>query len=246
MKIFEAKSVIEALENASKELNIPLNEIHYIIRNNKLDEKAIIEVYSLDDVCVFGKEYLKNVINNLNIDVEIDSFIKDNEIYINVDSEKKSILIGKNGKTLKAFDELISLAISSNFKRKFNVFFDIGNYKEKKYSRITNFVKQAAIEVVEKHNEIKIKIADDLEKKIVYQTLKKFNDIFIENVGFGDNHSILIRYANKNSNKNAEKIEGFNNKNDVFTSINNNHTDYSKNIEQNEKEINLSQDIKND
>ena len=91
MKIFEAKSVIEALENASQDLNIPINNLHYIIKNNKFDEKVIIEVYSLDDVCDFGKEYLKNVINNLNIDVEVNASVDNGDIYINVESKKKSI-----------------------------------------------------------------------------------------------------------------------------------------------------------
>lgn len=236
MKIFEAKSVIEALENASKELGIPLNEIHYIIRNNKFDEKAVIEVYSLNDVCDFGKEYLKNIINNLNISVEINSYIDNNCVYINIDSEKKSILIGKNGRTLKVFDDLINLAISSNFKRKFNIFFDIGDYKNKKYSKIINFVKQAAIDVVEKHNEIKINISDDYEKKIVYQTLKKFNDIFVENINFGDNCSILIKYKNKNDKKIKEE-----NKSEFFTSINNNFVDHAS-----EKEEVIKQNESND
>lgn len=58
-KIFEANSIIEAVDNASKELDISFNDVHYVIKNNKSDEKVVIEVYSLEDVCDFGKEYLK-------------------------------------------------------------------------------------------------------------------------------------------------------------------------------------------
>ena len=132
------------------------------------------------------------------------------------------------------------MAISSHFKRKFNVFFDIGDYKSKKYSKITNFVKQAAIEVVEKHNEIKINIKDDLEKKIVFQVLKKFNDIYIENIGFGDNHAILIKYKHNKNNK-SEEIT--NHKSSFFTSINTNNDEKQ---ESNEDQQNQNIDVTKD
>lgn len=227
-KIFEANSIIEAVDNASKELDISFNDVHYVIKNNKSDEKVVIEVYSLEDVCDFGKEYLKNIISSLGINTDIKSYIDDdNNIHIVVDSEEKSILIGKNGVTLKAFDELINLAISSKFKKKMSIFFDIGDYKSRNYTKIVNMAKQAAIEVIEKHNEVKLNVINSYEKKAVFQVLKKFNDVTGEIIGIGEKKAILIKYkgyANHSVDQNSQidfKKNNTTNENNFFTSANN-------------------------
>lgn len=224
-KVFEANSIIEAIDNASKELDIPFNDVHYIIKNDKSDEKVVIEVYSLEDVCNFGKEYLKNIIDSLGIDTVIRSNIdEDNVIHITIESEEKSILIGKNGVTLKAFDELINLAVSSKFKKKMNIFFDIGDYRSRNHIKIVNITKQAAIEAIEKHNEIKLNITNDYDKKAIFQVLKKFNDVTGEIVGFGDKKAVLIKYKNHvniaDHNKQDFKKENNVNVENFFTSAN--------------------------
>ena len=139
MKTFEGKTIEDAVENAAKEMNIPTDQVHYIIREEKaggllgIGKSATIEVYSMDDVCNYGCDYLKNAIKTIGIEIEVKAEVnEENVIRITINSERNPILIGHNGKTLRALNDLVRLAVSNHFKRRYRILLDVGDYKDKK------------------------------------------------------------------------------------------------------------------
>ncbi|NCA97335.1 MAG: protein jag, partial [Bacteroidia bacterium] len=118
MKKYQAKTVEEALELASQELGVEQAEINFAIQEEKkgLFKKVTIEVYELIDAVAFAEEYIKDVTASLGITSETTTVLKDDIIHISINSDHNPILIGKNGVTLQALNELARLAVSSKFK----------------------------------------------------------------------------------------------------------------------------------
>jgi len=203
MKIFEAKTIEEAVENASKELNIPTNEVHYIIKEEKsgilgLGKTATIEVYTLEDVFEFGANYLKNAIKSIGIETEITSQINEEGIIrMTLNSERNPILIGRNGRTLRALNDLVRLAVSNHFKRRYRILLDVGDYKDKKYSKIIGIARRAAKEVSRQHIDIKLDAMTSDERRMVHQVLTNFSDVATESIGEGERRAVVIKYTGK-------------------------------------------------
>lgn len=120
MKIYQAKTIEEAVNLAAQELGILPNDVNFAVQEEKkgLFKKVTIEVYETSDAIEFAENYIKDVTNALGIDSETTTSLREDIIHISINSDHNPILIGKNGKTLQALNELTRLAVSSKFKEK--------------------------------------------------------------------------------------------------------------------------------
>lgn len=209
MKYFTGKKLDDALNEASKELGIPVEEISYVITEEKKGlfiKRVTIGVEEIEDIIDFAEGYIKDVCHELGLDASIKTFYKDDLIKILIETNHNSILIGNNGACLQSLNELVKLAVSSKFKKRTRILLDIGNYKDKKYSRVIFVAKKAAKEVSKTHTDIKLDPMTPDERKKVHNALSSWRNIKTESVGDGKNRAIVIRYVgNSKEPRNSEK-----------------------------------------
>ena len=150
MKIYTAKTVDEALEQAAEEQGVAINELIYAVSDKKkgiFNKKIIVEVYDLSDIVRFAEDYVLNVIDNLGIESTLHTVLDNEIIRITIDSTHNPVLIGKNGRTLQALNELVKLAVSNHFKKRFRILLDINGYKDEKYNRLKRLARKCARDV---------------------------------------------------------------------------------------------------
>ena len=132
MKLYSGKTLADCLKQASEELNVSEEELIYKIVEEKkglFSKKTTISVEETSDVILFVEEYIKDICHALNLDASLKTFYRDNLIKVLIETNHNSILIGNNGKSLESLNELVKLAVSQKFRRKFRILPDIGNYK---------------------------------------------------------------------------------------------------------------------
>lgn len=199
MKTYTAKSVEEAVELASQELGIPSDELIYSIVEEKkalFGKKASINVYELTDAIEFAETYVKDVIESLGIgDVKTKTSLEDDIIRIEIDSDHNPILIGKNGVTLQALNEITRLAVSGKFRRRFRILLDIGDYKNGKYSRVAGIARRTAKEVQKTKVDVTLDPMPSDERRIVHNALSNFSHIATESSGEGHRRAVTIKYV---------------------------------------------------
>ena len=199
IKVFKGNNFDSTLSEAKKELG---DDFYYIVCSEKNDPECVLETYNLNDVAEYGKKYLYEGIKSLNIESNIDFNINNEEKIINilVSSNRNSILIGSSGKTLRAFNTLLRIIISNRFKRKFRIFLDIGNYKNKKFFQIINIARKVAKEAIRQRFDVKMDNMTSEERKIIHQSLIDIKDIKTESVGEEENNKfIILRYQGEKS-----------------------------------------------
>ena len=198
MKKYTAKTVEEAVKLASEDLKIEESELVYEIEEEKktlFTKKATIAVYEVADIIEYAEEYIKTVINGLGLEVSLQTFYRDGVAKILIETNKNSLIIGKNGSTLQSLNELVKLACNTKFKRKVRILLDIGDYKDKKYSKVISLAKRSAKEVLKTHVDIKLDPMTPDERKKVHNALSTFKNIKTESVGDGKERSIVIKYV---------------------------------------------------
>ena len=201
MKTYTAKSVEEAVKLAAEELLIDENDVIFTITDEKkglLSKKATIVVYELSDAIEFAEEYIKNVIESLGIgSVTTKASLEDDIIRITIDTDHNPVLIGKNGVTLQALNEIVRLAVSGKFRRRFRILLDIGDYKNSKYVRVASVARRTAKEVQKTHVDVVLDPMPSDERRIVHNVLSNFSHIATESSGEGRRRAVTIKYVEK-------------------------------------------------
>jgi spoIIIJ-associated protein len=197
MKTYTTKTLEEALATAEKELNIPAQELSYKIVEEKtgiFSRKLVIEVYETTDAIEFAEAYLQKTISQFGIEVKTKTELKDDIIHITLDTPRNPILIGKNGVTLQALNELVRLATSSKFKKRYRILLDINDYKEAKYDKVVAIAKRIARDVVKNKQDLTLDPMPADERRMVHNALSGMPNIKTESVGEGHRRAICIRY----------------------------------------------------
>ena len=197
MKTYTAKTLEDVLAQAEKELNTPANDLSYKIVDEKtgiFSRKLVVEVYEVSDAIAFAEAYLTKTISQMGIEVTAQTTLKDDIINITLNSPRNPILIGKNGITLQALNELVRLATSSKFKKRFRILLDINDYKEAKYDKVIAIAKRIARDVTRTKVDVTLDPMPADERRMVNGALTGMPNIKTESVGEGHHRAICIRY----------------------------------------------------
>lgn len=184
------------LEEILTENNLTRDEVVYttgVIKKGLFKgETTEVIVYKKDDVYAFSKDYLKELINNLGLDVSFEIKKNDDRTVIKMYSDNNSILIGHNGNTLKAIETLLRQKIQLETGINFAISLDVENYKDKKVSRIERLAKQTAKEVSKTKVAASLENMNAYERRIVHNALTNFKGVTTKSEGEEPNRHVVI------------------------------------------------------
>lgn len=198
MKTYTGKTVEEALQTASSETGVSIDDLIYIITDKKVGlftKKIVVEVYDLPDVIKFAEDYLLGVIDSLKIESTVRTRLDDQVMRMTIDSTHNPILIGRNGKTLQAFNELVKLAVSNRFHKRFRILLDINGYKDNKYTRLIRMARRYGREVQKTKTTYTFDPMPADERRAIHNALNIMSNIRTESIGEGAQRQVQIIYV---------------------------------------------------
>ena len=172
---FDGKDEQVALEKALKELNV--SEKNVIYKTEKVKGKifkssVIIKIITLKEIQEFVKEYLSNLVKSMGLDeINFESSINNNTINIKMYSSNNSILIGREGKTLKALEIIIKQVILNNINMSPKIILDVENYKDKQNYFLEKVAKQVAREVKKTKVPASLENMNSYQRRIIHNCL---------------------------------------------------------------------------
>src|SRR5574344_1496667 len=188
MKEYQGKTAEEALSNAAEELNVPVDQLIYIVSDKKkglFSKKIVVQIYEIADVIKYAEDYILEVVDNLEIESAVQSVYDNDIIRITVDSAHNPVLIGKNGKTLQALNELTKLAVSNHFHKRFRILLDINGYKDSKYSRLIKMARRIGHETQRTKATYTFDPMPADERRTIHNALNNMPNIRTESIGEG-------------------------------------------------------------
>ncbi|MBE6140257.1 MAG: KH domain-containing protein [Firmicutes bacterium] len=181
MIIKEGKEKEEIISQILEENNLKEEDILYQIQEKKvgLFNKRNIEIkaYLKKDLIEEVKTNLKEIVQGLGIDVNFEVKQKDDYIIVKMYSDNNPILIGKNGRTLKALEILVKQIILVKYQVYLKIILDVENYKDKVESSIIRLAKKIAKEVKQTNIEARLDDMNAFERRIVHNALADFTGI---------------------------------------------------------------------
>ena len=198
MKSYTGKTVEEALANASQDSGTPVEELIYVVTDKTkgiFAKKVIVEVYDLADVIKYAEDYVLAVVDNLGIESTVNTKLDDDIIRIIIDSTHNPILIGKNGKTLLALNELTKLAVCNHFHKRFRILLDVNGYKDSKYDRLARIARKCAHDVQKTKATYTFDPMPADERRIIHNACSGMPHIRTESTESGTRRRVQIIYV---------------------------------------------------
>ena len=198
MKSYAGKTVEDALKAASEDLGTPVDDLIYVVTDRTkgiFNKKMIIDVYELSDIIKYAEDYVLSVIDQLGIESTVNTRLDDDIIRITIDSTHNPILIGKNGKTLQALNELTKLAVSNHFHKRFRVLLDVNGYKDNKYDRLARVARRYAHEVQKTKATYTFDPMPADERRAIHNACSGMPHIRTESSGEGTHRQVQIIYV---------------------------------------------------
>jgi len=197
---FETKALNDsAIQQAAQELRVNKDFIELNVIEEKksmlgLNKTYIVEAVVDFDVIKDGIEYLKILLENMQIEAVIEAKqIDKRQILFNIEAKENPILIGKNGKTLDAIQTLLKNYINLYVEEYYVVLVDIGGYKEQRKKQLEILATKSAMDVVKTKIATKLGKMNAYERRIIHTKLADWRDVTTESEGDEPNRFVVIK-----------------------------------------------------
>ena len=156
-------------------------------------KKVEIEVIEKRNVIKDIKEYLTNLLKEMGFSVNIE--VKKSEEYPKfiIFSDNDALLIGKNGKNLKALSLVVSQYLNKELGKNYKFNIDVNEYKEKREKSLERLARKIAREVKVSKVEVKMDSMNSYERRIIHNTLTNYKGIYTESEGEEPNRCVIIK-----------------------------------------------------
>lgn len=193
----EGKEKEVVLDEILTENNLKLDDIVYTTKENKgklfKGNTVTVTVIKKEELYNITKEYLKELIEGLGLEVNFEIQKKDDVNILKIYSNRNAILIGKNGQTLRALEILVKQMLQAKYNINFKVILDVENYRQKRQRSLEFLAKKTAKEVVRTKVEVHMDNMNAYERRIIHNVLTDFKGVKTESEGEEPNRHIVIK-----------------------------------------------------
>ena len=195
---YSGKSKEEAIKKAQEELqelesNLFIREISETKAGLFKSKKVEIEVIEKRDVVQHIKEYLIKILKSMGITANIEIKNKDDVPKYIIYSDNDGILIGKNGKNLKALSMIVAQHLNTELSRTYRFTIDVNDYQERREKSLEHLAKRVAKEVLETKIEAKLDSMNSYERRIIHNALTNNKKVYTESEGEEPNRYVVIK-----------------------------------------------------
>ena len=195
---YTGKTREEAINNATIDLqetenNLIIKEISETKGGLFKSKKVEIEVIEKRQIQKYIKEYLIKLVKDLGFNANIEMKIKEDIPTYTIYSDNDSLLIGKNGKNLKALSTIINQHIVKEWGKSYKFVIDINSYKEKHDKSLEILAKRIAKEVASTKIEAKLDSMNSYERRIIHNTLTNNKKVYTESEGEEPNRYVVVK-----------------------------------------------------
>ena len=204
---FEGKSTEEALENAARELNLPLEELNFdiiepgsagifgLVGGKKAKIKITLEKAEEpinENGIRIAQEALEKILELIPVESTVKAAQIDGKITLSIEGDKSGLLIGRRGKTLDALQYIVNKIVNKALDKKTFVVVDSENYRKRREESLT----QLALKMGDKAKKIKKPVTTNLlnphDRRIVHLTLKEDDNLDTKSRGDGLLKKVVI------------------------------------------------------
>ena len=195
---YSGKTRKDAINKAQEDLqeleeNLFINELSETKGGLFKSKKIEIEVIERREVIQETKDYIIKLLKNMGLTSNIEIKNKQEVPKYIIYSDNDALLIGKNGKNLKALSTIVREYIMNIIGQPFKFVIDVNDYQEKREQSLIHLAKKTAREVATTKVEAKLDSMNSYERRIIHNALASSKKVYTESEGEEPNRCVVIK-----------------------------------------------------
>lgn len=149
-----------------------------------------------DEIFITSKNFLKQMIEDMGIDCDIESRTEGNMIKFNIMCSEESdigIIIGKRGETLDSLQYIVNLVTNRNSDTYIRVILDCNQYRSKRERSLQKLARRLADKAVQTGRDIKLEPMNPYERRIIHTYLQNDEKVNTFSQGNEPNRRVIIK-----------------------------------------------------
>lgn len=149
-----------------------------------------------DELFITSKNFLKQMIEDMGIDCDIESRTEKNMIKFNILCAQESdigIIIGKRGETLDSLQYIVNLVTNRNSDTYIRVILDCNQYRSKRERSLQKLARRLADKAVQTGRDIKLEPMNPYERRIIHTYLQNDENVNTFSQGNEPNRRVIIK-----------------------------------------------------
>lgn len=178
----EAKETEEALKSEETE--------------EEQDTEPDVTIDRNDELFITSKNFLKQMIEDMGIDCDIESRTEGNMIKFNIMCSEESdigIIIGKRGETLDSLQYIVNLVTNRNADTYIRVILDCNQYRSKRERSLQKLARRLADKAIQTGRDIKLEPMNPYERRIIHTYLQNDEKVNTFSQGNEPNRRVIIK-----------------------------------------------------
>lgn len=156
------------------------------------------EEVSTDDLFAeseIAADYLEGLLDVIDSDGDIDELVAGDRPVVEIVGKGLGKLIGSNGATMEALQELARLAIFRKTGEHSRLMLDVGGYRANRRKELTASAEKTAEKVLESGKPVRLESMSAFERKCIHDVINATDGVESESEGSEPNRQILVRPA---------------------------------------------------
>lgn len=208
-KVIEDKKVVEEVEETEpteddkEEIveesveTVESEEVTEVEESVKSEEtESDITIDRNDELFITSKNFLKQMIEDMGIDCDIESRTEGNMIKFNIMCSEESdigIIIGKRGETLDSLQYIVNLVTNRNADTYIRVILDCNQYRSKRERSLQKLARRLADKAIQTGRDIKLEPMNPYERRIIHTYLQNDENVNTFSQGNEPNRRVIIK-----------------------------------------------------
>lgn len=192
--------VEEPVETAKPVEAEEAKETEEVVKSEETEEEQDTEpdvtIDRNDELFITSKNFLKQMIEDMGIDCDIESRTEGNMIKFNIMCSEESdigIIIGKRGETLDSLQYIVNLVTNRNSDTYIRVILDCNQYRSKRERSLQKLARRLADKAVQTGRDIKLEPMNPYERRIIHTYLQNDEKVNTFSQGNEPNRRVIIK-----------------------------------------------------
>jgi spoIIIJ-associated protein len=138
-------------------------------------------------------DFLEGLLDALDVDGDLTTWVDEVGGHIDLEGSDLDVLVGSNGETLDALQELTRLAVLRQSKRRVRLLLDINGFRARQREQLITIVKATAEQVIRTREDHEFQPMSPAERKIVHDAVAAIDGAQTESLGEDPHRRVVIR-----------------------------------------------------
>ena len=139
-----------------------------------------------------AKELTIALLERMGVKTEVEGFLKEGNICLEIKGDQEGVLIGKHGRTLESLQMLINRMVNKRLRNAVRVVLDIDDYRKRRAESMANIACRLGEKAKRMGHSLTVGPFNSHDRRIIHLTLKEDPYLKTESLGEGELKKVKI------------------------------------------------------